>query len=208
METRRIKKLLTSFIFNKHVTLKKLINLGLIFIQHQFIKNSKVKGYPVRLVIEPTNICNLSCPLCPAGLDNKAHERGMMKLEEFKKIIDEVGDYLYEIDLYNFGESLLNPEVYDMIKYASDHNIKTNLSTNLNVVNVEKLVNSGLSKLIVSADGASHQTYKQYRVYGNYNRVMKNMEAVIAKKEELRKKYPKIVWQFIVMKHNEHEIQK
>src|SRR5579883_2934405 len=114
---KRTRKMLDAFVFNRHITVKKALNLGLVFFQHQFLKNSRVYGHPVRLVIEPTNHCNLSCPLCPAGRDNKGHERGMMKLEDFKAIIDEVGEYLFEIDLYDFGESLLNPRIYEMIEY-------------------------------------------------------------------------------------------
>ncbi|MAG52835.1 MAG: hypothetical protein CMH62_02635 [Nanoarchaeota archaeon] len=208
MNSRRLKKVANSFVFNRHTTPKKLLNLGLIFVQHQFIKNSKVKGYPIRLVIEPTNFCNLGCPLCPAGKDNKEHERGMMKLDEFKEVIDEVGDYLYEIDMYNFGESLLNRHVYDMIEYASKKNIATNLSTNLNVGDAERIVTSGLSKLIVSADGATNDVYKQYRVYGDFDNVLSRLKKVIAKKKELNMENPRIVWQFLTMKHNQHEVPK
>lgn len=203
---RRARKILKSFVFTSNHTPKRLWNLLVIWLQHQFFKNAKVKGSPVRLVIEPTNYCNLGCPLCPAGKDNSGHERGMMKLEEFRAMIDEVGDTLYEIDLYNFGESLLNKDIYAMIACAAQKKIKTNLSTNLNLGDAEKLVASGLSKLIVSADGASQETYRQYRVYGNFEKVFGKLKEVIAKKKELKSKTPKIVWQFLVMKHNEHEV--
>jgi len=203
---KRTRKMLDAFVFNRHITVKKALNLGLVFFQHQFLKNSRVYGHPVRLVIEPTNHCNLSCPLCPAGRDNKGHERGMMKLEDFKAIIDEVGEYLFEIDLYDFGESLLNPRIYEMIEYASRKNIRTNLSSNLNVGNIEKLVRSGLSRLIVSIDGASQETYKKYRVYGDYDRVMENVRATIEMKKRLGKNEPRLVWRFIAMQHNQHEV--
>ena len=163
MEFYRFKKVLDAFIFNKHITIKKLINLSIIFIQHQFFKNSKVYGYPVRLVIEPTNFCNLDCSLCHAGISNKKLERGMISFEDFKKIIDELKDYLFEIDLYNFGESLLNKDIYKMINYANENNIKTNLATILNVVDVDQLVKSNLDTLILSVDGITQETYTKYR---------------------------------------------
>ena len=194
---RRTKKLISTFIFTRNHTPKRFSNLVNIYIQHKFINGDKVRGYPIRLVIEPTNLCNLSCPLCPAGKDNKEHERGLMKLDEFKKIIDEVGEYLYEIDLYNFGESLINKQIYDMIEYASKFNIKTNLSSNLNLGDPEKIVTSGLSKLIVSADGATNETYKQYRVYGDINVVMKKLREIISVKKKLNKRNPRIIWQFL-----------
>jgi MoaA/NifB/PqqE/SkfB family radical SAM enzyme len=206
MAVRRIRKVLDAFVFNRHATPKKLLNLALVFVQHQFIKNSKVVGYPVRLVLEPTNHCNLSCPLCPAARDNKDHERGMMKLQDFKKIIDEVGDYLFEIDLYDFGESLLNHQIYDMIEYASSRNIRTNLSSNLNVGDMEKLVKSGLSNLVASIDGTSQEIYKQYRVHGDYDKVMGNVKALIAAKKAHGKSEPNLIWRFIVMQHNQHQV--
>ncbi|MBI3551257.1 MAG: SPASM domain-containing protein [Elusimicrobia bacterium] len=206
MELKRIKKVLDAFVFNRHVTPKKLFNLALIFVQHQFLKNSKVVGYPLRMVIEPTNVCNLSCPLCPAARDLHDHKRGMMSLDDFKKIIDEVGAYLYEIDLFDFGESLLNPKIYDMIRYAADRNIRTNLSSNLNVVDVDRLVESGLSRLIASVDGTSQETYKQYRVHGDYDKVMGHIKAIAAKKKALGTSEPELVWRFIVMEQNRHQV--
>lgn len=207
MKAQRIKKILNAFIFSKHITFKKLLNLGIIYIQHEFLKNSKVIGYPIRLVIEPTNICNLNCPLCYARSSNKELERGSMSFEDFKKIIDELKDYLFEIDLYNFGESLLNKDIYRMINYANKNNIKTNLSTNLHVVNIHELINSNLDNLILSIDGITQETYSRYRKGGNLNRVLNNLKKIIEQKKFLKKKNPKITWQFLVMRHNEHEIQ-
>lgn len=93
-----------------------------------------------------------------------------------------------------------------MISYAAKKKIATNLSTNLNLGDAKKIITSGLSKLIVSADGASNETYKQYRVYGNFETVLHKVKEIVNKKNELKSKTPKIVWQFITMKHNQHEI--
>lgn len=201
-----IKKILDTFIFNKHITIKKFVNLIIIYIQHQFLKNPKVLGYPVRLVIEPTNFCNLNCPLCHARVSNKELERGIMSFEDFKKIIDELKDYLFEIDLYNFGESLLNKNIYKMINYANKNNIKTNLATNLNVVDVDKLLDSNLDTLTLSIDGITQETYSKYRRGGNFNKVVDNLQNMINKKNLLKKNNPKVVWQFLCNKYNEHEI--
>lgn len=206
MIIKRDRKAIDAFVFNRHLTPRKVANLALIAFQQLFLKNSGVVGYPVRLVIEPTNVCNLSCPLCPAGRDNKDHERGMVDFRMFTDIIDEVGKYLFEIDLYDFGESLLNPRIHDMIEYAARRNIRTNLSSNLNVADPEKLVKSGLSRLIVSIDGTTPETYRQYRVYGDFNRVIKNVKAINSIKKALGKSEPRLVWRFIVMHHNQHEV--
>lgn len=206
MNLTRLRKVLDAFVFNRHVTVKKAANLALIFFQHQFLKNDKVRGYPVRLILEPTNVCNLGCPLCPASRDNKDHERGMMKLEDFTALIDEVGDYLFEVDLYDFGESFLNPRIYEMIEYAGRRNIRTNISSNLNVGDPEKIVKSGLSRLIVSIDGASQESYARYRVHGELPVVLAKIRAVNEAKRAAGTRSPELVWRFIPMRQNEHEL--
>jgi radical SAM protein with 4Fe4S-binding SPASM domain len=161
-------------------------------------------------VIDPTNICNLRCPLCPTG-QNLAKRKGMLPFEKFKEIVDELGKYLFEIDLYNWGEPLLNREVYKMIEYSNQNNIRTTISSNLNTLNekgAEKLINSGLDRLTVSLDGATRETYNKYRIGGDFQKVIGNMKMLVSKKKELGKKNPYITWQFLISKQNEHEIEK
>jgi len=134
-----------------------------------------------------------------------------MSFENFKKIIDDIGSYLYRVDLHNWGEPMLNDEIYRIIEYAHSRNIEVRLSSNLNRMGedrAEKLVSSGLNVLIVSLDGASQETYTKYRIGGKYDKVLDGVQMVAEARKKLRKQTPQIVWQFIVMKHNEHEIPK
>jgi len=211
MSYERLKNLLKSFIFTKNITPRRFINFCLIIFQHTVTKNSFVIGYPIKLVIDPINICNMHCPLCPTGQGRKERSKGKMVFKNFKKIIDELGHYLYEIDLHNWGEPLMNEEIYAMIDYARKHKISVDLSTNLNFFNegsAEYLVRSGLNHLIVSLDGASQTTYQKYRIGGNFEQVIENMKMIIQKREELNTSTPFITWQFLVMRHNEYEIPK
>jgi radical SAM protein with 4Fe4S-binding SPASM domain len=98
-----------------------------------------------------------------------------------------------------------------MIELAKQYHIDTKIDTNLNHLNeqdAENLVLSGLDRLNVSIDGATPETYSKYRVGGDFNRVMANLNLLIEKKRELNKIYPHICWQFLVFRHNEHEIEK
>ncbi|MBU0744180.1 MAG: radical SAM protein [Gammaproteobacteria bacterium] len=199
------------FIFAKNITLKKFVNFCLIIFQHTITKNSFVIGYPIELVVDPIDACNLHCPLCPTGQGRKERSRGKMSFNNFKRIVDEIGKYLYRIDLHNWGEPLLNDDIFDMIRYAHDRGIEVRVSTNLNFLDankVENLVRSGLDELIVSLDGVSQETYEKYRVGGDFNKVIKGIKAIIEKKKELNKFTPFITWQFLVMAHNESEIPK
>ena len=107
----------------------------------------------MELVIDPSNICNLHCPLCPTGQGRSDRSKGKMSFVNFRRIIDELGAYLYRVDLHNWGEPLLNDEIYRMISYARAHNIEVRVSSNLNVIDwvkAEKLVKSGLDVLITN----------------------------------------------------------
>jgi len=128
----------------------------------------------------------------------------------FKRAIDELGDYLFKLWMYNWGEPLLHKRTPEMIRYAKAKDIQIILSTNLSIKlsddYIERLVRSGLDVLIVSLDGASEETYVKYRVNGKFDLVRQNMLRIKAAKERLGSQVPKIVWQFLVFQHNEHEI--
>jgi radical SAM protein with 4Fe4S-binding SPASM domain len=187
------------------------MNFCLVSFQSFIAKNSCVVGYPLELVMDPSNICNLHCPLCPTGQGRSDRSKGKMSFNNFKRTIDELGRYLYRIDLHNWGEPLLNPDLFKMIAYAHVHGIEVRVSSNLNAIDqtkAEKLVKSGLDVLIVSLDGVSQETYSKYRVGGSFEKVTNGIKTIITIRNELGVSKPLIVWQFLVMKHNEHEISK
>ncbi|MEE9584525.1 MAG: hypothetical protein V3W51_03500, partial [Candidatus Brocadiales bacterium] len=57
--------------------------------------NSRLYGYPAKITIESGNICNLRCPLCPTGQNDPSAKKGLMPFETYKKVVDELGGYLY-----------------------------------------------------------------------------------------------------------------
>lgn len=168
-------------------------------------------GKPFVLMVEPTNICNLKCPLCPSGNGEMTRPRGTMELAHFEKVIKEQADHLFLLMLWNQGEPFINKQLTDMIRIATDHNIPTLTSTNVHYIKsletAEDIVNSGLSEIIVSLDGVTAESYKQYRVGGNFERVLEGIRFLVQAKEKLKTTNPVIHLQFIIMKHNEHEIE-
>ena len=187
---------------------KRLVNYALVNIQFR-LATSRVWGNPYVLILDTINVCNLKCPLCPTGLGMPGRPKGRMEFGMFKKIIDELGDYAYQVVLHNWGEPLLNNDIYSMIEYAKSKRIKTILSSNLNVLeeaDAEMLIRSGLDELIVSLDGASQKTYAHYRRGGDFQRVIDNINLLYSKRDELSSSTPKIIWQFLVFKHNAHEV--
>ncbi len=167
-----------------------------------------VWGFPPFLMLEPTNSCNLKCPMCPSGNGTLKRPKGFMDFELYKKIIDEIQKRTSLICFWNQGEPFLHPRIIDMVKYASEKGIFTQISTNANIMpDAEELVRSGLDSLIVSLDGAQQESYNRYRVNGDFNKVIENARKLIEAKKKLHASTPVIKWQFIVMKHNENEIE-
>jgi len=98
-----------------------------------------------------------------------------MNLEDFKRIVDQIAPYAYYVELYNWGEPFLHPQIFDMIRYASERKISVQLSSNLNYFNeemAEQAVASGLTRLLVSVDGATQETYEKYRCGGRLEVVL------------------------------------
>lgn len=191
-----------------NVPLRKILNWILVEASI-FLKPEKPWGWPTHIQLEPTNVCNLKCVLCPVteGLDRLSRH---MELSTFQKIIDEIGQYLFIIILWDWGEPFLNPSIYDMISYAKKRSIRVISSTNGYVFakedHAEKLVRSGIDSIIFSVDGVTQQTYEQYRQGGDLNAVMAGIKRVVEAKRALHSRTPLIDLRFIVMKHNEHEI--
>jgi MoaA/NifB/PqqE/SkfB family radical SAM enzyme len=173
------------------------------------LRRVNVNGYPYILIIDPCNYCNLRCPLCPTGLDDLGRKQSMMSFEHFQKYFDPIAPYLFEAYLHNWGESLLNKQVYRMIEYAQRQNVGTNLSSNFVLVHsddIDNILDSGLEYLIISLDGTSQETYVQYRVRGDYDKVVQNLSELIRRRNARGSKTPFIEWQYIVMRQNEHQI--
>ena len=62
--------------------------------------------------------------------------------------------------------------------------------------------------MTVALDGASNETYKIYRVGGDFERVIAHIRTINAFKQRYKTDLPKMTWQFIAFGHNEHEIEK
>lgn len=174
-----------------------------------FLGKTQLPYYPSKISIESGNLCNLRCPLCPTGQQDKSAQKGFISFDVFKKVIDEIGQSLTLIRLYNWGEPLLNKDLQRMIHYAKERCIDIKISTNLSMRmkddQLSELLKSGLEKIYISCNGASPSTYIKYHAGGDFELVMDNMKRLVRKKKELPGCHTKLVWLFHVFKHNEHE---
>ena len=162
------------------------------------------------IAIEPTTACNLRCPECPSGLRSFTRPTGNLKTDGFEKVIQEIRKYTSYLTFYFQGEPYLNPSFLDMVSYASGAGMITSTSTNAHFLddeNARKTVESGLDRLIISIDGTDQKTYENYRIEGDLNKVIEGTKNVIRWKKELQSLSPQVVFQFLVVKPNEHQIE-
>ena len=163
--------------------------------------------FPVKsVIIEPTNICNLRCPLCPSFKSNRV--KGKMSLNDFKIIVQKLPLSTRTVHLYLSGEPLINDECFKMISILKEKNLNTSMSTNGTLLEqkIDEILDSQLSELIIGLDGATEKTYKKYRIGGNFSKVIANIRLLTKEKQKRKLHHPTIVLQFIVMKHTEKEV--
>ncbi len=175
----------------------------------KFSKEPTQWGYPVSISFEPTTSCNLRCPECPSGLRSFSRPTGMLEKDFFQRTIDDIHKELFYLIFYFQGEPYLNPKFLDMVKYATEKKIYTATSTNAHYLNdaaAKKTIESGLDRLIISIDGTSQEVYQQYRVGGKLEKVLEGARNVVRWKKELKSKTPFIIFQFLVVKPNQHQI--
>jgi radical SAM protein with 4Fe4S-binding SPASM domain len=166
-------------------------------------------GKPFSISIEPTTSCNLRCPECPSGLRKFSRNTGMLSLDLYYRIVDQIGDYLMYMILYFQGEPYMNPSFFDIVKDARKRRIYTATSTNAHFLtdeNARKTIESGLDRLIISLDGVGQEEYATYRIGGRYQRVIDGIANMVKWKKKLKSKTPHIILQFIVFRSNEHQI--
>lgn len=169
-----------------------------------------VKGYPISLTIEPTTACNLGCPECPSGLKQFTRPEGNIKQDFYQTIIDQVHKKTFYLNFYFQGEPFINPGFLEMVKYASTKKMYTATSTNahfLNDKNAKKTVESGLARLTISIDGTTQETYESYRKNGSLDKVLEGTKNIIRWKQQLKSKTPYLIFQFLVVQPNQHQIE-
>lgn len=172
-------------------------------------RNAAIKGLPIAMAIEPTTSCNLRCPECPSGLRSFTRPTGMLSSALFENTIGQLAETLSYLTFYFQGEPFLHPTFLDMVNYATERKIYTATSTNGHYLKEEqafKTVRSGLQRLIISIDGTTQDTYQSYRIGGDLSKVLEGARNVVNAKRELKSLTPHIVFQFLVVKPNEHQI--
>lgn len=195
----------------KYATLKKIMNA----LQTELSYRRRivdVQSMPYLINVEPLYYCNLECPLCDRQVfpsARKTNEAGKLSLDLWDRILDEVGDYLFQCQIFGQGEPLLDwTRTKEIITRAHRKRIFTLLSTNCTLITPKisaELPSTGLDYLVCAIDGISQESYSRYRVGGNVDKAFEGMRLLV--EERNRQRSPmQIEWQYLLHRHNIHEM--
>ncbi|MGD1891834.1 MAG: SPASM domain-containing protein [Cyclobacteriaceae bacterium] len=180
------------------------------YYQSRLNQQPKISGLPISLSVEPTTACNLRCPECPSGLRSFSRPTGKLPMDLYRQVIDELQETLLYLLLYFQGEPYLHPQFLELVEQAARKNIYTATSTNAHFLHDEaarQTVASGLDRLIISIDGTTQETYQSYRIGGKLDKVLEGANNVVRWKRKLRSRTPHIIFQILVVRPNEHQIE-
>ncbi len=187
--------------------LKKLINRRINRIEYKLARPA-LRSLPCTVYVEPTNLCQLKCALCPSG-KREIEPVGRMAMGTFRKALDALGPTAREVHLYNWGEPFLHDGLPEMVRYAKRFGAQVVVSTNLNKLGehtAREIIDARLDFVNASIDGVSQEVYETYRVGGDVARAIENLRMLCKLKEEAKSALPRIDWQFLVTGQNEHEL--
>jgi len=173
-------------------------------------KKPVIWGLPTSLTVEPTTACNLGCPECPSGLKSFTRDTGNIKSDTVDIILDELGAHLSYVNFYFQGEPYIHKSFLEMVRKANSRGVFTTTSTNAHFITpqiAKDTVESGLDKMIISLDGITQATYESYRKLGSLDKVLAAAKLLVQTKKKLKSRTPLLVFQFLVVKPNEHEIE-
>lgn len=154
--------------------LKQLFS-ALRFIGSYFMGDHSCFYFPIIVMIEPTNHCNVRCKMCIRS--EISREKGFLSLKLFKELLNRNPE-INRIVFCGSGEPLLHPELIEFIKLAVNRNIRTELNTNgvlLDKKISKELVSTGLHSLVVSFEGINRQEYEKIRLGSSYDLVVDNI---------------------------------
>lgn len=169
--------------------------------------------HPTAVRLEASSACQLRCPECPTTQGRVAAGavgRGTLRAESFRRLLD-LNPSLQMVELSNWGEAFLNPELPAVLAAAHERDVTVTLGNGVNLNHasdeaLEAVVRYRVRSVTVSIDGASQEVYEKYRVRGDLGRVLANIRRLNELKREFGSDQPLLVWQFVLFGHNQHEI--
>ena len=125
---------------------------------------SPIAPPPLTLHVETTNSCNLDCVMC--FQQTMERKKGRIDFDFYKAVINQASGWVHHLQLANFGEPLLHPQIVEMVEYAATHGFFVELFTNGTLLTEERaraLIAAGVGKINISIDALDPAVYHGLR---------------------------------------------
>lgn len=160
-------------------------------IQNKFSAKNKIPKSPLYVDVEPTNICNFSCRFCVR--QQMKRKLGYMTLNQFRLVAKSTKDANAKVIRFaGWGEPFLNKEVYEMIRIVNSLNMISHVTTNGTLIDVNRLLDSGLRSIYFSMQGLNEKEYSKLRNTKKYPILVKNINQLVKERNKRNLKYPYI----------------
>lgn len=182
-------------------------------------KQERMVSWPVILKIDISPVCNLRCTICvhadahgnPALEKQDFRASHRMSVDQFRRIVEEVGGNSNAVSLDTWGAPMTHPDLDETCGIARRNGLQVHISTNFSFAlsddRIRSIVTSGLTHLTVCVDGLSQEKYQRTRGGGRIDWVVDNLRRVTAFKRELGLRYPIVEVQYVEFQHNLDEVE-
>tara|TARA_B100000965_G_C19552698_1_gene740766 strand:- start:534 stop:1604 length:1071 start_codon:yes stop_codon:yes gene_type:complete len=172
-----------------------------------------VPKHPLQIDFELNYSCNFSCKMCTWSVENASNrgKKTWLDFSVYKKIIDDgVKNGLKSVRLNYINEPLIRKDIIKFINYAKDAGVlDVYFSTNGSLLSAKisnEILNSGLTRIQVSIDATTKDTFDKVRQGGDFDLVVKNTLNFIKLRNSSKKELPTMRVNFVRTKINEHEL--
>jgi radical SAM protein with 4Fe4S-binding SPASM domain len=173
----------------------------------QIRKKIASEKYPPTMSIEPYNVCNLKCIMCP--YKSMTRKKQLMPMALFKKIIDNATDLgIRSVNLSFYNEPLIDPHIFERVAYAKSKGLVVTFYSNGNAMNsekIKKLLDNPPDVIYFSFDGASKEVYEKIRVGGHFEIAKNSIKELILERNKRGQKKPFVSINFTIQKDNAKE---
>ena len=166
--------------------------------------------FPLQLDFELNSTCNMACSFCTHGVVKVA--KRILPFRDFKRVIDEAaGHHLCSVKLNYINEPLLRKDLPEFVKYARSNGVlNVYFATNGVLLRgdlARRLIDEGTSKIMISLDAASSETFTAMRGNGQFNLIRRNIMEFFDLRENMGVKHPVVRVNFLKTKLNIHEAE-
>lgn len=180
---------------------------------YDLASNLNLLSYPIQLDFELNASCNLKCPMCPISAESPKGKgkKTWFDFDFFKELIDySVKKGTRAIKLNYINEPLIRNDIVKFIEYAKASGIlDIYLSTNgilLKKDLAKKLIQSGLTRIQISVDAFTQDTYNKVRPGGELKKIVENVNDFLELKKTLNVNIPLLRVNFVKTELNEFEL--